>query len=485
MTKVLIRSSKSTKVYSVVNPQVTSEISSLNEAGVTSSGDLSTTPIEKSKSASPKESEERITETPRKPPPVILTTETRVDSRGESHFESNTALDKEAEKPKGLLSRDLEQQLDKLSKLFQVEYDAYSPSIAEAYFDYGKLLQEDQQYAEAKKAFKSALHIEKINTGVYSLEQRNILKYLFEVNFALDDEESFSENVERILWLERHHEHRDTFSYEVLTKAGDYYIDKYFFDGRLDKGALQTLHKAEQYFSIVLTKYETLSFDEVHLPYGELAYINFLKGRILSTGDVLGRAENLKFHRRDRLGEFGQKAPHNFLSVAKTKSEHYMNRYLAKARIEGNDTHIVQALINIGDHHLLYQQREPAHRYYNLAWKQLQKLAPDDKLHEALSSPRILPNYNLASYGNRLKNDKRYIFVPVKFRVTQNGRVVKVERGSEDEKYSKYFTSARRNIKRLTFRPAIINGQVVDLDDVEYPVRVLIRKNRNQRSTAS
>jgi len=86
----------------------------------------------------------------------------------------------------GQLSRDIEQQFKALRATLETE-DAFSEKLGENYLGYGMLLRESGQYDEAIEAFVNALHISKVNNGIYSLEQRPALKALFDTHYALQN----------------------------------------------------------------------------------------------------------------------------------------------------------------------------------------------------------------------------------------------------------------------------------------------------------
>jgi len=381
------------------------------------------------------------------------------------------------------LAKQLDQQFYTLNLALQNE-NVFSPIVGEHYFGYGTLLKQAGRFDEARDAFVDALHIEKVNNGIYAIEQRPTLKALFETYLAMGNAEDLEDSLKRVIWLEdQNPELRDNFSFDMVLKMGNYKLDRYLERPSSSEGALLLLESAKQYFAYALARYEDNPISELLMPYGELALTSFLEYQVYysSTSNSLNSYDRgFRFGSRRPLSSAQLYDQPNRLGGRSTKiglsGEFYLKRYLTKARIEENDEQIANALLGLGDINLMSGRIDLAQEYYRLAWQQAQTLADDSPIRLGLNQPVELPAFNYSMTRLPIKGRRETIAIPLTIDVAANGKVASVDKIALDDEYTDYYARAKRTVNKLIFRPAIIDGKLADVQQFTHQVKVHVKK---------
>ena len=145
------------------------------------------------------------------------------------------------------LRASLKRQFQQIQILKETE-DAFSEQLGESYRAYGRSLTQAGRTEEARAMLVNALHIIKVNDGVNSIEQRPVLRELFEMNLALGNTKEMTAQVDRVIWLEnRHSEEQDSYSFDMVVRLGNYYLDLYLKKPVSTELNLNHLNKATRY----------------------------------------------------------------------------------------------------------------------------------------------------------------------------------------------------------------------------------------------
>ncbi|NNC99156.1 MAG: tetratricopeptide repeat protein [Gammaproteobacteria bacterium] len=374
---------------------------------------------------------------------------------------------------KSQLERDLEQQYLQLRKTLETE-DSFSPKLAEDYYGYGSLLRQAARYDEALEAFTDALHIEKINNGIYSLEQRPSLKAMFETHYALGNTEEYEDLLERILWIESQNpEVKDDLMLDILLMVGNQYIDEFLRRPIAGQASVQTLLRAKHHLISAVRRYKHIPLQVSLLPYGELALISFLESRVQPDVDKTASMEDprLKSSRNlsGRVYTLSSYFEHSF-----ERGEVYLKGYLAKAQAEQDIVHVFHALTGLGDYNQLFKNHKVAEQYYQLAWLSAQELNAEQAPRAEFSRPVPLPEFQYAFARQPVIPTRSSLLVPLELTVGKDGTVKKVAELAPDDEFAKYFSKARRMARRLIFRPRLVDGKAVETDQVEHKIRIYV-----------
>lgn len=379
------------------------------------------------------------------------------------------------------LRADLDAQYNRVQKTLQTA-DAFSESLGEDYLSYGLLLKQAGRYDEAREVLVDAAHISKINNGLNAPEQRPYLAALFDIHMLQDNTEEADNALQRIIWLEQENPKvLDDLTYPLALRLGNRYMDQFLYRPVAGKESLISLSQADLYFNYVLRRYGNNPINEVKLPYGELALVNFWRSRVASSSSA--PANFSVFAGRDNaLGQFPNRGGRQFNNVVApsggvffARAEFYLKRYLARARNEGSPQTVIKAILNLGDINLMQERRQIASDYYRLAWIEGLKLAPGDPFLETFDRPVALPDFEYALERKHVVKGDQALLIPMKFKVDQFGRVGDVQPIEEANRNFPYFTAARRAVRKITYRPIIREGKLVATGVVSDDVLVQIK----------
>jgi len=375
------------------------------------------------------------------------------------------------------LRNNLERQFKQIIEIQENE-DAFSENLGEAYLGYGQALLKAGRLDEARKMLANALHISKINNGVNSMEQRPVLRAMFEMNLARANIEEAEANLKRIIWLEKSFpQNRDDFSFDMVIRLGNQYLDAYLYRPSVSQTALLQLNTAERYFKYAIDRYGARSMDELFMPYGELALVNYYKSKIQV--DVARPAYQ---HPRQQNSisalEKQQRKVSRYPGNAFARAERYLTEYLLKSKSEGRTEDIVLALLNLGDINLLFARDRSASDYYELAWTESQNLSVDHSLVLSFEQPQILPAFNYSRERGTIDQYQETMLVPITFSLSEFGRVKKFADVDEPDTQKSVTKRARRVAKRLRFRPVIENGRMIAVGEFTHPVQVKARRQQ-------
>lgn len=387
------------------------------------------------------------------------------------------------------LSADLEQQFLRVRSRLETE-NAFSEVLGEEYLSYGLLLLKAGRLDEARKMIVDALHIAKVNNGIYSAEQLPVLHALFDVHMLMGDAERFEDTLTRIVWLENYvSDPPHTGTFRRLVKAGNYFLDEFLYKPVANEQTLLYLDNADKYLSAAVTFFGRRPISEMLMPYGELALANYHKSQVSAQVSNTHAAHSFQERSRpilintsrtfkSRLSS-GSDTFNKRSGYALTRGEYFLRQYFSKASDEENTEQIVNALINLGDVNLLFNQPREAADYYQHAWQEAQKLPESHDLIASFKQPVKLPAFNYSQPRDVSKTARESVYIPLTFNVTDGGKVKKVaplEEGVEVQ----YYSRARRAARRFLFRPVIDNGKMVGANQFTHDVRVLVRRRKTE-----
>lgn len=379
------------------------------------------------------------------------------------------------------LRYNLEQQFKKLRKTIEEE-DAFSLALAEDYFSYGLLLRDSGRYDEAIEVLIDALHILKVNHGIYSMEQRPVLKVLFDIHYDRGDTEDFEDYLGRILWIEtKNTEINDEFSYHLLIEVGNRYLDEFLRTPTAGQRSIETLLRAKNHLRSALRLYEDKPLSQILLPYGELSLISVLGGRLYSDVDKTSSLEDPRIKRsRDLQGR--ELALFSYFEHSFSDGVGVLKRYLKKAKAEESITHQIRALIGLGDLHQLFKRFLPARDYYQAAFELASLHSDGDGMEyiESFKRPLPLPSFLYSIERDAVLPDRPTTLIPLKLMVDARGQVTSVKYSEQSSDEKRFFIKARRQAKKLVFRPALIDGEFQPWPEFVYQQRVYSGRARHK-----
>jgi hypothetical protein len=375
------------------------------------------------------------------------------------------------------LKEQLKRQFEQIQTLMETE-DAYSEKLGENYYSYGRLLIQVARIEEAQEAFVNALHISKVNHGVEGIEQRPILRELFEINYAQGNLEGLDSIAKRIVFLEKKRpENSDAYAFDIMMRLGHLHMNLYLDNPINGYEGLSSINRAMTHFNYVYKRYGGKPLSEVLMPYGELAFLWYLKNEIkLEVNNELKRGiRNVPFSQLDKSSV--AVSPER----ARAKGLRYLGDYYNKANDEGDIENVVRSLLNTGDLNLIYGRQTEARQFYAAAWKRAQSLPEKHPLVLSFDNAVRLPNFKYALTDSRRNVGKEYYEIPLTLSIGDNGRVKQIDDNVDRKQFGSALSRAKRVAKRLKFRPIIENGEPLKLSTTQYVVKLSIRKNRKKK----
>ena len=371
----------------------------------------------------------------------------------------------------------LDAEYQKLLAVLKTE-DAFSLKLAESYMEYGNLLAKFQRYDEAKKTFTEALHILKVNHGIYAYEQLSALRAL--TDLAIDDNQSedLVTYLNRIGNLVR----KDQNAYDdqldkMFLRAGYYYIDLFKTTRNGNLKRLEHLVNAKRIFNSVLEQNKKELLSSNRLPYSELLLVSYLESTLVEKLPAVFQRDRDNDITSLRTGS-GQ-APKTvasdsyYLQGSFRRALRYADRYLVRARLENDEEHISRALLAQADLNILFGFEDEAAKLYKATW---QYGVDSTSINTSeMNQPVRIPDFNyLGDYDFNARNQK-VISVPVSFTVAADGRISKITSLALDEDKQTYYSKAKRALRKMSFRPALIEGDVEKVENFIYSVPVLVK----------
>ena len=133
---------------------------------------------------------------------------------------------------------------------------------------------------EAQQALVDAMHIQKVNYGLYDVRHRTILKMLFDFNFEREKPLRAEEYLSRLVLLEEQlGTPHSQITFDMLIRMGHYYIDAYLWSiERIQMRQLLDMITSGDALlpPMSLEEFKGMPMSERLLPYGEYAYSEFL-----------------------------------------------------------------------------------------------------------------------------------------------------------------------------------------------------------------
>lgn len=394
--------------------------------------------------------------------------------------ETEAINEAETEKQLSGFDRQLVAELDAQQKrllLALEQEDAFSLKLSEAYGEYGALLLESGRIDEANDVYTQALHIQKVNHGIYSVEQLYFLKKLFQTAVELDDTELVDRYLNKANTIEKKNENLVSEHVgEMYVRAGHFYLDQYYQQSRRYKVKLSLLREARSYFERTLTRFQDNAITKETLPYGELLLVGYLENALLREMPLIfdGSTERFNVSAITASSNDVRELERDYWYVkgAYRRSFRSFNDYVRKARADGDLQEEVNAMLFWADTLILFKRNREATKYYKLAWEKSQEINPSEQLDGRFNQPQRIPAYHYLIERESDADTQQSIQVPITFSVAKDGSVSNIQMIDSSDDHQKYFASARNEASDLSFRPAIIDGDTAAVEEFSYEVKV-------------
>lgn len=412
----------------------------------------------------------------------------------------------------------------------QLESDngVYNSALEEELIGLGRAYINLGEYQKALDVFVRALHINRINYGLYNLGQLPVLELIIQANSNLENFEELNKNYSYLLWVNnRNYAQNDLRRVPVYLRAANWHLDAHDV----------TIHPESTHHLVIATNYYSKAADTIEATKGtyDLELINSLYGIVNANFKLIepyGFIPNIDSFISGKLNpllpsnfdpEFNKvDSPRNAYRALEYSPDHisrilYDEKYtfsliqnsyksgrnallkIIEIHEKNSDLPAISyayALTHMGDWYLRFYKRTSAMAYYAQAYQiLLTSEYSDDAINKVFGHPRSLGiaeiqpefeferikaissvdmtdasgQHEVALDYETLKDSK---FVLAQFKVTKYGAVRNLEiLAANPEDNFRFRRMARNTITSTPFRPQVKDGQTIQTDNV----RILYR----------
>jgi TonB family protein len=361
--------------------------------------------------------------------------------------------------------------LDSISEL-QRNHGAFDEQIGEQLTGIGLVYRNLGRHPEALTALNRALHINRVNHGLHSLDQIPILEQIIATNDALSDWSALDQNYHFLYWIYRRNYGADNPRLlPVLDRIGFWHLNT--FSRSQFPDAFGHLLSAVTMFqnAIAIIEASYGPYDQRQLnPLLGIILVNFqLKTALQSS--YMGLTDPDFFDANSRM--YDERNVRDFLIAdayrrGKSALEKVMDIY--EKNPEFKPVNHGMALIQMGDWNLLFDRRSTANKFYTMAYA---KLAAGGlsagEINRIFEQPRSLPALPVPlqeqNESETPANEASYVLA--KFDVTKSGRTKNIEIVESMPVDNELLQQrALDTIRETRFRPRLEDGQPVDANDI-------------------
>ena len=356
------------------------------------------------------------------------------------------------------------------SAVTDIELDggAWDGGLVEELASLGRLQQQQGNHIGAIQTLDRAIHVNRINSGLYTLEQIPVVEQLIQSHMALGD------------WEEA--DIYNNYLYHVQQKA-------YGFDDprlipeleRLATWNLQAFKIGHGSLLGIKLRQSQIMFNaaarmvDVHFGKADERFINYQRNiassayLVAQNPDLMAQIDKSEYRTRqqvfaEQMNEQRQVQPSGFRTGERALLEVVM-LYQEK----GYDTYaLAEAITHLADWYLIFGRRQSALKSYKLAWDMLQGLEDSEELTQQLFGS-VTP---LPAFGSSIEvpdafyrtedgsQALRFDYADLTFDVTENGlarNVVSISEETEDNRAQ--LGKLRNSTRSMRFRPLVIDGE--------------------------
>jgi hypothetical protein len=368
-----------------------------------------------------------------------------------SHFDST-------EQPASRSASEYQMHIESL----EGEHGPYHNQLSEHLVGLGIAQQNNGDHENAIDTFSRAMHVNRINSGLYSLSQVPILERLIESHIAQGQWEDASNSHEYLYWLHRRNfGENDPRMLPAIEKMSKWHLQAYSLN--VGSGLFHHLINAHNLYSLAVNIIDHFDGeDEEH----EERLINALRGITVSNYYLATfQASSLSRSNQQMIGE--KPTQDDQIRLEQYIMNSYSSGKKAIKRIhdvyasnpDAYPTGAVEAQVELADWHLLFNRWHTAMDMYQQAYDNLaQNPETESKAKELFSKPVALPDMPLLNTkvdNSNLNNE----YVLVNFDVSANGRARNIEIvESNPPENVRNRSKVRKSLKYAKFRPRFEGG---------------------------
>ncbi|MCK9564339.1 MAG: tetratricopeptide repeat protein [Bacteroidales bacterium] len=349
----------------------------------------------------------------------------------------------------------------------------YHPGLAESLSGMAQLLQLHGDHDGAIAAYQRAQHIQRVNDGIYSVSQEPMLRGMISSYIALGDPESVGDHFDQLLWLYgRDYGADDPRLLPLVSEISDWHLQAYSHNP--NRRAVQHLVRAHE---LVAGAIERISRP---VGGGNLTVLPLLHNLVVTNYYLADHQRRYPagsregFSMRTSMGGMSEPLSQDeLLAINSYQNGRRAQESIVATLMEApNVTTLerVEALAGLGDWYLLFGRTSSAQQAYRQAW-QTAEADPQTRvlLPELFGSPRLIALQPTSTRAATDPHSEDAVRVFTRLTVGTRGDVRSTEiveiLPADSEELS---STATRELRKLRFRPRLIDGTMSGSEGVEY-----------------
>ncbi|WP_193164964.1 tetratricopeptide repeat protein [Microbulbifer hainanensis] len=359
-------------------------------------------------------------------------------------------------------SRAVDEYRERIEEM-EAEQGAYGAGIDEQLMGLGTALQRAGKHEEAISEFRRAMLINRVNEGLYSLNQVPMIERMIDSQIALSKWEDANDNQEYLYWLnERNYGEEDPRMLPVINDLSRWHLQAYVDEkgGTLFEHLISATNLYELAVDIITKNFGANDLRLVDALRGLKAtnyYLATYKGEpeqpvVINTS--FGGGPNMDAQ-RSQLDQYRM----NSFSSGKDAINRIVDVY--QKNPQSPPAASAKAKVELGDWYMMFNKWHSARETYGEAYQALwDNGATNQEIDDIFGRPAALPALPM------LEEDRQALansYVTVSYDVTAFGKARNIQVLNAKPQDSVSIRSRVRNVlKRAKFRPRFENGEPVD-----------------------
>ncbi len=359
--------------------------------------------------------------------------------------------------------------------------NTYDPQLGETLHGMANTLRMAGEYSEALEAYRRAMHIQRVNHGIYSLAQEPMIRGMIATHQQTDNLAGATRQYQQLLRIHtRSHGDNSPELLPLLDEVSDWHLRAYAQDP--SPGAV--FHLAASHSLLE----HAIAIAESHGQDSDIKSIRLLRDMVATNYYLAqhhsyygGKTSDERFTFTTRTGpEAGPEAPsrEEMLMINSYRSGRMAQERIVDKFIDdpgATPRQKAEALAELGDWHLLFGRHHSAREVYETSWRVMEEAgASRQELVDFFGHPRMLQPGIEEESGSLPMQYARAVFSINRRGSARDIEILEVFPETDESLASE----ALNTLKSVKFRPRLEDGQVADTE--QYAVKLHLNQPETQ-----
>jgi tetratricopeptide (TPR) repeat protein len=346
----------------------------------------------------------------------------------------------------------------------------YADALAEPLTGLGRHYRQQGDLQQALRLYRRALHVVRVNDGLYSERQMPILRELLDVYRVSGEMEILDNRYDYYFRLYGNGQPPYT---DVRLRAALAYLrwQREAVRLELDENESQRLlalyHLNDELLQAVATEPSVALHWYRDLVLSQMRNLYLLEDRFASTVQNTGLAPSTPiFAEKWEQKDFDKKRLELIQRGAKSQGAGILQALIDRTAVTADNTELARVHLELGDWYQWHGSDRLAGEQYQQVVQLLSQESRPDLLQQWLGQPMELPD-NGAFWQSRPGQQGDRPVVSVRYDVSAKGRASNLQSGVSDPADEGLASRLRRKLARIRFRPRWVNGAAEAVSQVQ------------------